>query len=294
VLVVIISHASMLQTEFGGYKYKEWMLIPNKYGVIMFFCLSGILITHLIVREIATTQALDIKQFYFRRILRIWPLYFLIVIPALIINLILTGHSFHEDLAPVDYLYIFALLPTFVPRPPLMGQTWSIGIEESFYLIYPLMLLLLINRKKALVITLVAVVFLPEISALLAGPVCGACQSMARFSNFQVFCSTIAIGCLTYLTYSADNAEVNRLLFSRTTQWATFAAVVIVTIFAIAMNKDAYFDWRIVSLAFSLLILNAGFNANSILRIENRVTKFLGEISAACTCTTSIASCWRC
>jgi peptidoglycan/LPS O-acetylase OafA/YrhL len=274
VIVVIISHASMLQTEFGGYRYTEWMLIPSKYGVIMFFCLSGILITHLILRD----REFGIRQFYWRRVLRIWPLYFLVVILALTINWLLVGHSFHAELEPVDYLFYLMLLPQYAwSRPPLMGQTWSIGVEDVFYAAYPLMLLVL--SRRLLVIALVAVVLMPELSALLSRPICGPCRSMVVATNFSIFYSTIAIGCMTYLAYDAGGEEVRRLLFSRTTQWGTFVAVATLTLFAIAMGNDSYFDWRLVALAFSLLILNAGFNPNSILQAENRVTRFLGEIS---------------
>src|ERR1700741_1236659 len=51
----------------------------GKFGVVLFFVLSGFLITYLLLTEENTFKKISVRQFYMRRILRIWPLYFLIV-----------------------------------------------------------------------------------------------------------------------------------------------------------------------------------------------------------------------
>ena len=57
----------------------------GRLGVIFFFVLSGFLITYLLLRDEASNGRINVGHFYMRRILRIWPLYFLIVILALLV-----------------------------------------------------------------------------------------------------------------------------------------------------------------------------------------------------------------
>jgi len=85
--VVIIHHIEFIRNLFN---------IPSRYmnpffhevgklGVVLFFSLSGFLITYLLLNERNTTGRISLKKFYMRRVLRIWPLYFFIVILAFFI-----------------------------------------------------------------------------------------------------------------------------------------------------------------------------------------------------------------
>src|ERR1700722_5062097 len=120
-------------------------------GLILFFVLSGFLITYLLLAEQKDRKRIDIPRFYLRRILRIWPLYFIIVgISQFLIPC--TGlfglDSIYSATAPnfrQASLYYLFFLPnlaflTVSPVNPLLGYTWSIGAEEQFYLIWPLVL----------------------------------------------------------------------------------------------------------------------------------------------------------
>jgi peptidoglycan/LPS O-acetylase OafA/YrhL len=136
--------ASFLKTfaEYG------WM------GVDLFFCLSAFLITKLLVMEYRRDGRINIQNFYFRRILRIWPLYFFYV--ALASSLVILGHGdgagllkHIAGLATFTFnLVYFALLPS-----PLLIfiHLWSISYEEQFYAIIPWLLrklLTLTERHK--------------------------------------------------------------------------------------------------------------------------------------------------
>ncbi|MBI5260792.1 MAG: acyltransferase [Bradyrhizobium sp.] len=279
VLVVMLQHATTVQREFGGYIDREWLWISGRFGVIIFFCISGILITYLLDREIAANGAIDLRRFYIRRIARIWPLYFLVTIPALVLNWLVEGASFYQQMNFWDYFFIILVLPGYADRPLFMGQTWSIAVEESFYLLYPLMM----RRfgKISLIVALAAVVFADEFFTLTGRVTCHfvTCGSFIRFNWSPIFYSTIAVGCLTYLIYSLNIHRLNAFLFSPALQCAALAAVVMVITAAITTGKERYFDLRWDALAFSIVILNAAFNKNSILQIENSLTRFLGEIS---------------
>jgi len=83
------------------------------YGVDVFFVLSSYLITELLLREKATTGSLDVKAFYLRRILRIWPLYYLFLALAVFVPLLNPQHEFS--------------LKYVIPFAALMGN-WSLVV----------------------------------------------------------------------------------------------------------------------------------------------------------------------
>jgi peptidoglycan/LPS O-acetylase OafA/YrhL len=294
VLIVILGHATSLQLHFGGYQFKDWLWIPGKFGVVMFFCISGILISYLLDQEHERDGDINIKQFYIRRAARIWPLYFMVVIPAIAINLALAGTSLHTKMGPLDYAFMAVILPGFADRPMFVGPTWSIGIEESFYAIYPLMVRYMTRPRLAA--TLLAIAFSPEIFGFLGRYTCPGSLCSIRFWWSPEWYACIAIGCLTYLAYSAKNEWFNRLLFSPATQCIVLCAIAVTT--SAAVFAERIFAYRIDALMFSLAILNAAFNPNSILQIRSRLMNYLGEISygmymwhAYCVCL-ALMICW--
>ena len=107
-------------------------------GVDLFFTLSAYLITELLLREHRSRGAIDIRAFYIRRVLRIWPLYFfalLILVPAMSI---LPGEHM-----PWNYLASFAIFggnwacAAWGYPPSSFALLWSVSIEEQFYLTWP-------------------------------------------------------------------------------------------------------------------------------------------------------------
>lgn len=108
------------------------------YGLSLFFTLSAFLICELLLRERQSTGTVSVKQFYIRRILRIWPLYYLVMVLALIFTL-LPG-SLPGEVARIGWFSIFmgawySVLRggPFSPIAPM----WSISVEEQFYAIVP-------------------------------------------------------------------------------------------------------------------------------------------------------------
>jgi peptidoglycan/LPS O-acetylase OafA/YrhL len=120
------------------------------FGVPVFFLLSAFLITELLLKELGETSRVHVKAFYVRRVLRIWPLYF-----VAFYGLTLLGH-FLPDVGPTTRGSILAF--TFFagnwyvtrfgwiagPVDPL----WSISVEEQFYLTIPL--LIAYGKRRAL------------------------------------------------------------------------------------------------------------------------------------------------
>lgn len=124
-------------------------------GVSFFFVLSGFLITYLILSEIAWTGRIDVIAFYIRRILRIWPLYYLVLAFAFIIypalKTVIGFSSYIQAGNPLWYLFFLSNFDVMRMEQGqgamMIGITWSVAIEEQFYLIWPLLFFLLPYRS---------------------------------------------------------------------------------------------------------------------------------------------------
>jgi peptidoglycan/LPS O-acetylase OafA/YrhL len=112
-------------------------------GVDMFFILSGFLITTLLLREEARTGAISLRKFYIRRSLRILPLYFFVVFGVHAYYVLLKGET--QYLGNLPY-YMFFLSNFIVSDTPLLTITWSLAVEEQYYLVWPVVLILTPRR----------------------------------------------------------------------------------------------------------------------------------------------------
>lgn len=108
------------------------------FGVDVFFALSAYLITELLLREKALIGDLDLRSFYARRILRIWPLYFFFLALAGVLTFVVPGQKIGWQ-ASLAFLFlsgnwwiVFRGFPSSVIFP-----LWSVSIEEQFYLFWP-------------------------------------------------------------------------------------------------------------------------------------------------------------
>lgn len=131
-------------------------------GVSFFFTLSGFLITYLILKEIENSGRLNVKAFYVRRTLRIWPLFLVLIMFVFFIFPAIQQMAGIEMTNPANKIYYFTFLSNFdVIRLANEGKmsflqsgiTWSISIEEQFYIIWPL-LFLFVPKKRFLFIFL--------------------------------------------------------------------------------------------------------------------------------------------
>jgi peptidoglycan/LPS O-acetylase OafA/YrhL len=108
-------------------------------GVDLFFALSAYLITELLLREQRAEGRFDIRAFYVRRILRIWPLYYF----ALLVLLPLLALAMPADQMPRGFLLAFLFFAGnwacawWNAYPTALALLWSVSIEEQFYLVWP-------------------------------------------------------------------------------------------------------------------------------------------------------------
>jgi peptidoglycan/LPS O-acetylase OafA/YrhL len=128
-------------------------------GVDLFFALSGFLITRLLLAERNRTGSIDLRHFYVRRARRILPLYYASVAAAYLLTAAL-GDTFARPFGgPQDQRFFtttllahLALIPNLIeaPVPSPLEVLWSIGVEEQFYLLFPLALELSSGPRPAL------------------------------------------------------------------------------------------------------------------------------------------------
>ena len=139
--------------ESPDFYHLHW--IVGQLGVAVFFVLSGFLITTLALREEEDTGWVSLRAFYVRRTFRIFPLYYLTL--AVYVAAYLGLHAKPEQEEPFR-----ETLPAFVlyyPEVPLQAaeyqfrlpftQAWSLGIEEKFYLVWPLLAFVALARRPA-------------------------------------------------------------------------------------------------------------------------------------------------
>lgn len=115
-------------------------------GVNFFFVLSGFLITYLLIQEKQMNGQIDLKKFWIRRILRIWPLFYFCVFFGFVIFpqlKLLFGQTPNETanwLYYLTFLNNFDLIANGLPDSSVLGVLWSVAIEEQFYLVWPIIL----------------------------------------------------------------------------------------------------------------------------------------------------------
>jgi peptidoglycan/LPS O-acetylase OafA/YrhL len=141
-------------------------------GVDLFFVLSGFLITRILLDS--KTAEGYFKNFYARRALRIWPLYYALLVFAFVIFPVIVEHNaFLRSyyVAPVGgaWIYFGAFLQNFWmsahPPVPMLAATWSLAVEEQFYIVWPWLVLLLGEKALAKILT-AALVLSPIIRAI--------------------------------------------------------------------------------------------------------------------------------
>jgi len=137
ILFVLWHHAPAVDTS-------QFALLTRGFlGVDFFFVLSGYLITTLLLREAETFGTFSLRDFYIRRAIRIIPVYFFVVSCVAAYYILLKGETQYLGHLPYYYLFLSNFLTDHIPT---LDPTWSLSVEEQFYLVWPLLLLLLPQR----------------------------------------------------------------------------------------------------------------------------------------------------
>jgi peptidoglycan/LPS O-acetylase OafA/YrhL len=282
---VLFFHASIWVPSEGlaNYKFKTFISFSfegGKYGVIFFFILSGFLISFLLLNEQNFNKKINLGKFYVRRILRIWPLYYLTLFvgffiyplldPYLEINSSLTYYSF--------FITNFHHLFYSPPNLGILGVQWSIAIEEQFYLLWPIIFLIKRTDFKFIIISLIVII-----------------ANLFYFKNIENSNITYyhTVSCTRYLGFGA---LISFLAYYKKDKLISFlskipkALIYIIYIFSLiaifnSKKMNLFFGMDLITelfptLFFSFIILEQNYNTNSVFKIGHfNFLNWLGKIS---------------
>jgi peptidoglycan/LPS O-acetylase OafA/YrhL len=256
-------------------------------GVIFFFVLSGFLITYLLLQEKKVTQTIAVKKFYLRRILRIWPLYYFIVLLGFLVlpHFHFLDNPYLNRFLDNNFGPNFVLYLLFLPNlafsiyaaVPHIGQTWSIGVEEQFYLLWPLIVKHSKNILRALCLVIGILIVLKIIVLML-------CKQMPDNSALKIIKPFLAMTKMESMAiggigayYLFNGHPKIKLLFSNILLIASLVTIVVLVYFTPAIIQDGIY--LVYSVLFLIIILNVSSNPGCIIKLENKIFRVLGNIS---------------
>lgn len=280
-LVVFSSH-SLFGTALQGICNNDFLkrfievFTNGYYGVSFFFVLSGFLITYLMLEEQETTGHFNLRNFYIRRIFRIWPVYYAALFFSFVLYPLLKVYVGYADQNPYSFLYQALFLANFDSiriaelglvgvAPMMVGINWSVSVEEQFYVVWPLLFLVFRGKKfiAAVVITFI-------VSCLFRAA--GVAPAAFYFHTLSVM-ADLALGAgFAYLAFYREAAVIG--FFKRVPRVAmivTYVAGILFLMYWDRLLSDANVPGlpRVINtLFYSFIILEQCYSPNSFYKFS--------------------------
>ncbi|OTG65639.1 acyltransferase [Acinetobacter sp. ANC 4470] len=268
-------HDTFLGVHLFGESLSTLIARNGNYGVTMFFVISGFLITQHTLQRSASLAQINLKDFYIRRIARIMPC--LVLLVAMVTMLGSLGLKPFLNQAPNDIevsygLTVFSAFTFWMNILIIkygwvnyaLGVLWSLSVEEVFYLVFP-MLCLMLGRGKGFILFLLAVIcYAAYFRSLHFGEQSGA-YLYHYFSSFD----GIAIGCLTALIAQKFqlNGKINKSLI-------LFIGLLMIGLYLYAAIKEVS-TWGISIFALLSAVLIFCFAQNPQAEAQSKMSKVL-------------------
>lgn len=260
-------------------------LIPGGLGVTIFFFISGYLITNLLIDEYQQSGSVSLKLFYSRRMLRLYPPLLLMITLFVLLQHYLHRPVYQGQLFPALFYYENYYYFYTTHRDTTIGILWSLAVEEHFYLLFPLIFILLFRKPKALTAALVVLIFVPLVFRFV-----GASRYAYSKDLADAYCylmthtrfDAILFGCLaSVLLYSKSSALYRTVLSNK----LVFIAALLVQLLCLVLRNDLFRNTlRYTLQGMSLFILvPAIVNINSYQWINKllsgRIIVWIGRLS---------------
>lgn len=264
VLLVLFSHAGIAFPLSGG------------TGVGLFFTLSGFLITSILLAEIDVTGGISLKKFYVRRAYRLIPAFWILLLSFSIVELIYYKTNLDEwlhELIP-SFFYFSNWTRAFdLHYPVKLGHTWSLAIEEQFYLLFPPILIFMLTKaskqKILLGIILVCVLcYLYRILMISSG------ASISRvYSGLDTRADALLIGCGVAFALNVG-WRPNKILVNIT---ILFSLIILWT----KSFPSQALAYSVLALFSAGLIIHLVISKNSVIKriLETSILVYIGKIS---------------
>jgi peptidoglycan/LPS O-acetylase OafA/YrhL len=273
--------SSAADRAVGGVAGAGWI------GVDLFFVLSGFLITGVLLSDRDRTAPMSAKlgRFYWRRTLRIMPLYYVacavlfFVVPALPYFRAQPEIAMLRQSEPWYWLYGVNLLDVIhggTWTPFNTGHFWSLAVEEQFYLVWPLVVLAASRKTLVRVVAgLIVAGPLVRLACLALMPVAG---PSAAYTLSLARIDVLGVGALLALMYRGDRSWWARV--QALAPWCGAAAFAAFVLIAVTRGVDASHDPVMQTIGYSAVALAMGSLVASLLRID-RSTVPLGRLFSA-------------
>lgn len=171
----------------------KW-IFDSELGVRFFFVISGFLITWLLVNERNKYGYIDLKLFYVRRALRIWPVYYTFLLTLFILQVCTPYHQTFKMWAG-NLLFFTNFIAILWPH----GHLWSLAIEEQFYFLWPLILskIKIESKKQILSVLAVPIMTAPVFRVMTHLKMAPAqWHFLVAYRSFFNYWDSLAVGCL--------------------------------------------------------------------------------------------------
>ena len=183
IILVIFSHANFQLFGSGG------------IGVPVFFTLSGFLITTLLLEEFEKNNTISFKAFYVRRTFRLFPALYTLLLCTFIYAFFFNPMMFAKIIPEIiaSSLYVYNLSFMWQVKDVMLYHTWSLGVEEQFYLIWPVVLYILLRYSTLKIISNFLIVF---VLIFLISTSLNIFKNFTIYIIYSIFNVSIFIGCL--------------------------------------------------------------------------------------------------
>lgn len=248
-------------------------LFTGTGGVDLFFVISGFLITEILFRykESENRLSINLKKFYFRRILRIFPIYYLYIFIVLVLykaNVInQVGWAF---------CYIFNFYEMNYVASPLLIHIWSLSIEEQFYLIWPFLILFIPHKRILNVI--VFIIFLSLFLKVLWPQIN---HKLFTISSFEAF----GVGALFAYLKMYKPAQLYKYLSNKIPLYLGIGIYALIVLFSFT-DIRVFDNWfRASTSVIAFYLLGIAVNTSNIKStrlntlLENKYLIYIGSIS---------------
>lgn len=283
-LAVIVHHIEQIKRIYHFPNIYNVPLVKELggMGVTLFFVLSGFLITYLLLAEKDLVKTIDVRKFYIRRILRIWPLYyFMVIISFVFLHFVFPvpgTENLQENYGGVVLCFAF-MMPNVAmisfPIVPFISPLWSVGVEEQFYLIWPVLLKYFKNILLLLFTVIIAMALL-RFGLVRLSFYTESNIPLTLFNFFKFFrIDCMAIGGVFAYLFFYRKEDCVKYIFSKITQIISFLLLIVVVYF----QRNSMFFNQYISILFALILLNLGGNKKSLLKLSGSFFYKGGEIS---------------
>jgi len=275
-LIVLFCHIELFKDQFGYdnlLKHAFYKYTGGHTAVILFFVLSGFLITLLLLNGKNKFKKISLKNFYLRRIFRVWPLYYLIIIVSYLLI----------DYSPSSSTIVLCL--TIFPNIAhalgagwsISPQIWSIGVEEQFYIAWPFLVKNNNNMFKVSLFIFVFLTILPHgllftLNRIYPDPTL---MTLINKIFFGTKFNCMAFGGFVAVIYNEKKSFIN--LLNRNI-FISYSLTILPFFLWLSGYHLNLFQDELYSVLFAISILILTTNTK-IINIDNPISKYFGKIS---------------